>query len=185
MVPEALRATSLEAYLRHHLNLTPEFEAGRLDVERIAKIATLTMAYSEEYAATSHLVSLMGGLPLPSDEPQDFWFRLWQASGTPILMPGNIRHRVLSALQGDGKALADQLTTAMAEMSAQQRKAAGAVIGEALEGEGMWESSRGWLGEMWLQDVERTAWRILYARRENAEDTLEAQEKFRNGWENA
>lgn len=131
------------------------------------------MVHSEEYAATAHLVSLAGGLPIPSDEPRDFWFKLWQASGNPIFLPGNIRHQVLRSLQGDGKALADQLITALSEMSGPQRKAASAVIGEALEGTGMWGSSPGWLGDLWLQDVERTAWRILYARRENAENSLE------------
>ncbi|MGP3691069.1 hypothetical protein ACTVZO_41455 [Streptomyces sp. IBSNAI002] len=185
MVPEVRQPGSLAAYLRQHLNLTPEFQVGGLDVERIANIAMLAMAHSEEYSANAHLVSLVGGLPLPSDEPHDFWFKLWQASGNPIFLPGNIRHQVLRSLQGDGKALADQLITALSEMSAPQRKAASTVIGEALEEAGMWGSSPDWLGDLWLQDVERTSWRILYARRENAENSLEAQEQFRAGWKNA
>ncbi|MDQ0693597.1 MULTISPECIES: hypothetical protein [Streptomyces] len=63
----------------------------------------------------------MAALPVPSEEPQDCWFQLWQAADDPILLPANLRHQLLRAVDGDGAALADQLLSVVAEMSSDQR----------------------------------------------------------------
>ncbi|WP_326793437.1 hypothetical protein OHA79_44700 (plasmid) [Streptomyces sp. NBC_00841] len=124
MIPDVRQPESLGDYLLQHMNLTPDFGASSLSVEQIADIALIATAHSARYAATSHLVSLLAALPVPSDEPHDFWFQLWQASGTPVLMPVNIKHQVLRALDGDGAGLADQLMTAVADMDPKQRTTA-------------------------------------------------------------
>ncbi|MCX5130006.1 hypothetical protein [Streptomyces sp. NBC_00347] len=94
-------------------------------MEQVANVALLAMAHSDAYAATAHLVSLLGGLPVPSEESNDFWFRLWTASGSAIFMPANIRSQVLRALNGDGAGLAYQLLSAFEEMDQKQRASAG------------------------------------------------------------
>jgi len=180
MVPDVRQPESLADYLHQHLNLTPEFEAGGLNVEQVANVAILAMAHSDGYAANARLVSLMAGLPIPNDEPRDFWFRLWKASGTAIFMPANINHQVLRALRGDGAGLADQLLTAVSEMNSGQRAAAAIVIGEGLEEKNLSGYKTEVLGELWLRDVETTAWRVLYATRKP--DTWEDQQEFRDGW---
>ncbi|AJC62057.1 hypothetical protein [Streptomyces sp. 769] len=184
MVPEVLsagRSESLAGYLDQYLNLPLDFASGQLDVERIADVAVLAVAHSEAYGATGRLVNLLAGLPVPSDEPRDFWFRLWQASGSPIFMPPNINFQVLAALRGSGVALADQLLTAVSEMNDQQRSAAVEVIGDGLlESIDIARYKAARLGELWLRDVEMTAWRVLYADR--TPDSWEAQEKFRKAW---
>ncbi|MFD8714391.1 hypothetical protein ACFV07_28555 [Streptomyces anulatus] len=80
----------------------------------------MTMAQAPAYAGTARLVALMATLPVPSEEPQDFWFQLWQAADDPILVPANLRHQLLRAVDGDGAALADQLLSVVAEMSSDQ-----------------------------------------------------------------
>ncbi|WP_351233826.1 hypothetical protein [Streptomyces sp. NPDC002133] len=183
MVPAVHQPESLTAYLRQHLNLTPDFAAGQLSVEQIADIALLATAHSAHYAATSHLLSLVAGLPIPSDEPKDFWFQLWQASGTPVLMPTNVKGQILRALDGDGAGLADQLLTAMTDMNSEERTAAAALIGQHLaDHAGLPENEGPGLGELWLRDVDITAWRLLYADR--TRPTWESQTAFRNGWKN-
>ncbi|MFJ1784911.1 hypothetical protein ACIOML_11435 [Streptomyces anulatus] len=60
----------------------------------------------------------MATLPVPGEEPRDFWVHLWQADDDPILPPANLRHQLLRA--ADGIALADQLLSVVAEMSSDQ-----------------------------------------------------------------
>ncbi|MGO4459354.1 hypothetical protein AB4039_18960 [Streptomyces sp. M-16] len=180
MIPAVHHRESLADYLRYHLNLAPEVEASALDVERIARVAVLAVAHSEEYAATAHLVSLMGSLPVPSDEPRDFWFRLWQASGSAIFMPANIQGQVLRALRGDGLGLAFQLLNALTEMDRDQRVAAGLVIAEVLEEVDVSGFPPERIGEWWLSDVEATAWRILHADKKRV--TVASQKEFEAGW---
>ncbi|MFJ3205869.1 hypothetical protein [Streptomyces sp. NPDC086989] len=179
MVPEVHQPPSWGDYLHHHLNLTPEFEAGRLSVERVADVVMLAMAHSDGYAATAHLVSLMGSLPVPSDEPHDFWFELWQSSGSAYWMPGNVRHHVLRALRGDGAGLAHHLISALAEMDSERRAAAAKVIGGVLQ-EGLFGFPVWQLGQWWLRDVEETSWRVVYADRKRV--TLDEQREFEEGW---
>ncbi|MFF3326921.1 hypothetical protein [Streptomyces sp. NPDC002889] len=121
--------------------------------------------------------TLIAGLPLPSDEPKDLWFQLWQASGTPVFMPANIKHQVLRALDGDGAGLADQILTAVGDMSAEQRGAAAAVIGRHLAGYADHEGA--WLGERWLRDAETNAWQLVHAERNRP--TCESRSAFRDG----
>lgn len=183
MIPHVRQPESLGDYLLQHLNLTPDFEAGSLSVEQIADIALLATAHSAGYAATSHLVSLMAALPVPTEEPRDFWLQLWRASGTPVFMPVNIKHQVLRALEGDGAGLADQLMTAIADMDADQRTATAALISGHLADNGDLTPLEGpGLGELWLRDAEMTAWRLLHADRRTA--TWQAQTAFRDGWKN-
>ncbi|MFI6728657.1 hypothetical protein NRF20_45265 [Streptomyces sp. R-74717] len=68
-------------------------------------------------------------------------------------MPADINHQVLRALHRHGPGL--------------EKKDVGGYKAEALS-------------ELWLRDVETTAWRVLYATRKR--DTWEEQQEFRNGW---
>ncbi|MGW1551843.1 hypothetical protein [Streptomyces sp. NPDC002346] len=180
MVPDISQPETLAEFLDNYLNLTPEFECGRLSVEQIADVAMLAMAHSEGYAATAHLVSLWGGLPSPSDGDGDFWHRLWRASGTAIFLPANINHQVLRALSGDGVGLADQFLTAVSEMDAGERIAAALLLGEALEARDLSGYKPALLGELWLRDAETTAWKVLYAARKRT--TYDDQAEFQRGW---
>ncbi|WEH33468.1 hypothetical protein PZB75_08800 [Streptomyces sp. AM 4-1-1] len=97
-------------------------------------MALLTTAHCDRYIATRHMLPLLAGLPVPTDEPyEDFWFKLWQASGTAYFMPGNMGASVLPALDCDGVGLADRLLSAFDEMTAEQWDAAAKVIWEALD----------------------------------------------------
>ncbi|MER6522566.1 hypothetical protein ABT246_37765 [Streptomyces sp. NPDC001553] len=167
-------------YLRHHLNLSPEVEADHLDVDGIARVAVLAVAHSEEYAATAHLVSLVGSLPVPSDEPKDFWFRLFQASGSAIFLPANIKGQVLRALGGDGLGLALQMLNALTDMDRGQRAAAALVITEALKEVEVTGFPAERIGEWWLSDVESTAWRVLHATKKTVQ--VADQKDFEAGW---
>ncbi|MGW6941401.1 hypothetical protein ACWGF3_20715 [Streptomyces xanthophaeus] len=183
MIPAVHHPESLADYLRHHLNLSPEVEADHLDVDRIARVAVLAVAHSEGYAATAHLVSLMGSLPAPSEEPKDFWFRLFQASGSAIFLPANVRGQVLRALDGDGLGLAFQMLSALTDMDSDQRTAAALVIAEALEVVEVSGYPAETIGEWWLSDVESTAWRIMHAAKKTV--TVADQRAFEAGWRNS
>ncbi|MER6522570.1 hypothetical protein ABT246_37785 [Streptomyces sp. NPDC001553] len=180
MVPDVRQPHTFAEFLDVHLNLTPDFEAAGLSVEQVADVALLAVAHSDAYTATAHLVSLLGGLPVPKDEPNDFWFQLWQASGSPIFMPANISSQVLRALRGDGIALAYQLLSVFEEMNQEQRAAAGLVIGQALEENGVSGYKQVKLGEWWLRDAEATAWRVVYASQKRS--SVDDQSDFREGW---
>ncbi|AEN08660.1 MULTISPECIES: hypothetical protein [unclassified Streptomyces] len=97
---------SFAQLLERRLNLTPGFEAGRLEAEQVANLALLTGAQAPAYTGTARLVALMRSPPVPSEEPQDFWFKLWTEADDPVLLPGNLRHQLLRAVDGDGAALA-------------------------------------------------------------------------------
>lgn len=72
MIPDVHEPESLGDYLLQHMNLTPDFGASSLSVKQI-RHRPLATAHFAGYAATSHLVSLVAALPVPSDEPGDFW----------------------------------------------------------------------------------------------------------------
>ncbi|MEV8033621.1 hypothetical protein [Streptomyces sp. NPDC086182] len=81
MVSAPGQPASLGEYLDRYLNLPPGFE-GPFTVEHLADVALLATAHSAGYAATTHLVSLMTGIPVPTDETEEregFWF----SSGRP------------------------------------------------------------------------------------------------------
>ncbi|MFH9371162.1 hypothetical protein ACH4K8_36490 [Streptomyces anulatus] len=121
----------------------------------------------------------MAALPVPSDGPRDFWFQLWQAADDPVLLPANLRHQLLRAVDGDGAALADQLLSVVAGMSSDQRTAAAEVIGtEFLSG-----YETGYVGELWLREVESAAWQILHAY--SGRSTWDDQQEFLQGWKDA
>jgi hypothetical protein len=183
LVPRVNQPESFAKFLEHRLNVTPELEAGRLSAERIADVALLAGAHAPAYAATARLVSLMASLPLPSDESRDFWFQLWQAADDPVAMPANLRGQLLRAMDGDGAGLADQLLTLVAEMSTEQRLAAAEVIGTAIGTNHFSGYKDGYVGELWLREVESAAWQVLHAycgRR-----TWEEQQEFVRAWRNA
>ncbi|MFC8707169.1 hypothetical protein [Streptomyces anulatus] len=112
----------------------------------------MTMAQAPAYAGTARLVALMATLPVPSEEPQDHWFQLWQAADDPVLLPANLRHQMLRAVDGDGTALADQLLGAVAGMSSDQRTAAAELIGTAIGMEFLSGYEAGYVGELWLRE---------------------------------
>ncbi|WP_369149163.1 hypothetical protein [Streptomyces sp. R44] len=183
MVSSPRPPESLDEYLSRYMNLPSDFE-GQLRVDHVSKIALLATTHCDRYMATQHLVSLIAGLPVPTDEPyEDFWFRFWQASGSAYFMPGNMKASVLAALDYDGTGLADRFLSAFNEMSAEQWVAAATVIGEVLVERVAVPFMPRERGELWLRDVQLTSWRILYAARGSF--TWEQREAFRNGWKEA
>ncbi|WP_307679889.1 hypothetical protein [Streptomyces sp. V4I2] len=182
MVSAPRQPESLGDYLYRHLNLPLDFE-GPFTVKHLADVAVLATAHSAGYAATQHMVSLMAGIPVPTernDEREGFWFKFWQASGTAYFMPANMKHSVVAALDGDGTSLADRFLTGLSEMSPEQWAATASVVGTALEGRlsPLKEPERN--GELWLRDVQLTAWRVLYA--DHAPLGWEERMAFREEW---
>ncbi|MFF8034412.1 hypothetical protein [Streptomyces sp. NPDC016626] len=152
--------------MEHQLDLAPYLEAGQLDVERVAGIAMVAAAHSDGYAATGHLLGLLAALRAPTKAGERFWSDLWRSSGTAYLLPLNIKAPVLRSLAGEGTALARQVLSAVDEMTLPQRVAAGEVIGQALvESDHLPDLKTQVIGELWLRDIELTAWRVLHADR--------------------
>ncbi|MFH9551672.1 MULTISPECIES: hypothetical protein [Streptomyces] len=168
MLPEVRPhvSTALADQLEHQLNLAPHLEAGQLDVEGVAGIAVVAAAHSDGYAATGHLLGLLAALPAPTKAGERFWSDLWRSSGTAYLLPVNMKPQVLRSLEGEGTALARQILSAVDEMTPPQRAAAGEVIGQALaESDHLPDLKTQVIGELWLRDLELTAWRVLHADR--------------------
>ncbi|MFD8613413.1 hypothetical protein [Streptomyces sp. NPDC059631] len=160
----------LSHHLAQRLGLSPQLEGDRLDVERIADIAVLAAAHSDGYAAAAHLLGLLAALPAPTEAGEQFWSSLWRSSGTAYLLPANIKGLVLRSLAGEGAALAGQLLSAVDEMTPPQRIAASEVIGQALaESDHLPVLKSRVLGELWLRDLELTAWRVLHADHKSAD----------------
>ncbi|OIV39502.1 hypothetical protein BIV57_00220 [Mangrovactinospora gilvigrisea] len=169
------------------MNLPVDYPAEKLTVEQIAQVAALSAALNARYADQGHLLDLMAGLPAPeadgqeSGDREEFWFRLFHASGTAMLLPANLKGLLLYALRGEA-GLAGQWLGALQEMDQAQRKAAAEVIGEGLLAEADFRGDPpGQLGELWLRDVEATAWRVLYADR-RADRGPADREAFRDMW---
>ncbi|MDQ8707573.1 hypothetical protein RCO28_34645 [Streptomyces sp. LHD-70] len=182
LVPRVYQPQSFAGFLARRLNMTPEFEASNLSAEQVADLALLATAHAGSHAPTARLISLMSSLPVPSDEPRDFWFELWQVADNPILLPGNLRGQLLRAVEGDGVALADQLLTVVSGMNTEQRAAAAEVIGKAIGTDYLaYEAS--YIGELWLRDVESAAWQILHAYQ--CSGTWEEQQEFVQAWKDA
>ncbi|MFD3333928.1 hypothetical protein ACFWV1_14980 [Streptomyces sp. NPDC058700] len=183
MLPEVRPHVS--ATLAHQLErqwgLAPQLEAGRLDVERVGGIAVVAAAHSEGYAATGHILGLLAALPAPTKAGERFWSDLWRSSGTAYLLPGNIKALVLRSLAGEGTPLARQILSAVDEMTPPQRVAAGEVIGQALaESDHFPDLKEQVIGELWLRDLELTAWRVLHADR--GSDDPAARKAFLDAW---
>ncbi|MFH9707026.1 hypothetical protein ACH4MW_00295 [Streptomyces luteogriseus] len=168
MLPEVRPHVSaaLADQLDHQLDLDPHLEAAQLDVERDAGIAVVAAAHSDGYAATGHLLGLLAALPTPTKVGERFWSDLWGSSGTAYLPPVNIKAPVLRSLAGEETALARLVFSAVDEMTPPQRVAAGEVIGQALvESDHLPDLTSQVIGELWLRDLELTAWRALHADR--------------------
>ncbi|MEU8455292.1 hypothetical protein [Streptomyces griseoaurantiacus] len=159
-------STALADQLEHQLDLAPHLEAGRLDVEGVAGIAVVAAAHSDGYAATGHLLGLLAALPAPTEAGERFWSDLWRSSGTAYLLPVNMKAQVLRSLEGEGTALARQILSAIDVMTPPQRVAAGEVIGQALaESDHLPDLKTQVIGELWLRDLELTAWHVLHVDR--------------------
>ncbi|WP_405914681.1 hypothetical protein [Streptomyces sp. NBC_00728] len=183
MLPEVRPhvSTPLTSQLEHQLGLAPHFEAGRLDVERVAGIAVVAAAHSDGYAATGHLLGLLAALPAPTKAGEHFWSELWRSSGTAYLLPANIKTLVLRSLAGEGTALARQILSAVDQMTPPQRVAASEVIGQALvESDDFPDLKTEVIGELWLRDLELTAWRVLHADRRS--DDPVGRKAFLDAW---
>ncbi|MDQ0793439.1 hypothetical protein [Streptomyces sp. B1I3] len=186
MLPEVLPHVSatLTGQLEHQLGLAPNRGAGHLDVERVAGIAVVAAAHSGGYAAIGHLLGLLAALPAPTEAGERFWSDLWRSSGTAYLLPATIKAEVLRALAGEGTALARQILSAVDEMTPPQRVAAGEVIGQALaESDHLPDLKTQVIGELWLRDLELTAWHVLHADRRADDPT--GRKAFLEAWTNA
>ncbi|MEU7282062.1 hypothetical protein AB0A69_25290 [Streptomyces sp. NPDC045431] len=165
------------------MGLAPHQEASRLDVERVADIAVVAAAHSDGYAATAHLLGLLAALPAPTEAGEHFWSDLWRSSGTAYLLPANIKTLVLRSLAGEGAGLARQILSAVDEMTPPQHMAAGEVIGQALaESDHLPDLKAQVIGELWLRDLELTAWRVVHADRKSA--GFDGREAFLDAWTN-
>ncbi|WP_327410424.1 hypothetical protein OG458_35875 [Streptomyces sp. NBC_01281] len=183
MLPEVRPhvSTPLTIQLEHQLGLAPQHEAGRLDVEGVAGIAVVAAAHSDGYAATGHLLGLLAALPAPTKAGEHFWSEMWRSSGTAYLLPANIKTLVLRSLTGDGTALARQILSAVDQMTPPQRLAASEVVGQALvESDDFPDLKTEVIGELWLRDLELTAWRVLHADRRS--DDPAGRKAFLDAW---
>ncbi|MEU2334646.1 hypothetical protein ABZ608_13745 [Streptomyces sp. NPDC013172] len=186
MLPEVRPyvSSALADQLEHQLDLAPHIEAAQLDVEGVAGVAVVAAAHSDGYAATGHLVGLLAALPAPTAAGEHFWSDLWRSSGTAYLLPVNIKDAVLRSLAGEGAALARQILSAVDEMTPPQRVAAGEVIGQALvESDHLPDLKTQVIGELWLRDLELTAWRVLHADRRS--DDPAGRKAFLDAWTSA
>ncbi|GHI73272.1 hypothetical protein Snoj_71900 [Streptomyces nojiriensis] len=186
MLPEFRSHASapLSHQLEQRLGLDPRLEAGRIDVERVADIAVVASAHSDGYAATAHLLGLLAALPAPTEAGERFWSDLWRTSGSLYLLPANIKTFVLSSLAGEGTGLAGQILSAVDEMTPPQRVAAGEVIGQALaESDHLPDLKTQVIGELWLRDLELTAWRVLHAEHKAADPA--ERKAFLDAWRRA
>ncbi|MEV5386447.1 hypothetical protein [Streptomyces sp. NPDC052721] len=88
---------------------------------------------------------------------------------------------MLRSLAGEGTALARQILSAVDEMTPPQRFAAGEVIGQALvESDHLPDLKTQVIGELWLRDLELTAWRVLNADRRS--DDPAGRKAFLDAW---
>lgn len=150
-------SASLRVQLEHRLGLAPDLGASHLDVERVVGIAVVAAAHSGGYAATGHLLgrwprdrrTLLVGLV------EVVRYRL------PATRPYQDRRTAGPGRRGT--ALARQILSAVDEMTPPQRVAAGG-IGQALaESDHFPPLETQVIGELWLRDLELTAWHVLHA----------------------
>lgn len=183
MLPEfrSHASTPLAHQLEQRLGLPHHLRADGLDVQRVADVAVVAAAHSDGYAAAAHLLGLLAALPSPTGAGERFWSDLWRSSGTAYLLPAALKEPVLSALDGEGTRLARQVLSAVGEMTPSQRVAAGEVIGQALgESDRLPDLKTQVIGELWLRDLELTAWRVLHADHRSADP--EGRKAFLAAW---
>ncbi|WP_371666807.1 hypothetical protein OG985_03820 [Streptomyces sp. NBC_00289] len=88
---------------------------------------------------------------------------------------------MLQSLAGEGTALARQILSAIDEMTPPQRLAAGEVIGQALaESDRLPDLKTQVIGELWLRDLELTAWHVLHA--DHRWDDPAGRKAFLDAW---
>ncbi|MET8011764.1 hypothetical protein ABZU86_06930 [Streptomyces sp. NPDC005271] len=91
---------------------------------------------------------------------------------------------MLRSLAGEGTPLARQILSAVDEMTPPQRVAAGEAIGQALaESDHLPDLKTQVIGELWLRDLELTAWRVLHADRRW--DDPAGRQAFVDAWTSA
>ncbi|NJP65931.1 hypothetical protein [Streptomyces spiramenti] len=186
MLPNYFNTKPLADYMRHDLKIPADQEAGSLSAGRVGRIAALAAASSAAYAATGHLLALVALLPTPAaagegtGDQQDFWLRLTKAAGSATLLPGNIKIGVVAALDGHGAGLADRLLDAVGTMSTEHRAATALLVGEHLTDSGGFPGPASTTGELWLRDVELTAWQVIHNYRRPP--TRQARDQFRDAW---
>ncbi|MFH9466845.1 hypothetical protein ACH4LT_06055 [Streptomyces clavifer] len=184
MLPEVRPHLSapLTDQLEHQLGPAPE--TSQLDMDRVTGIAVVAAAHSGGYAAIGRLLGLLAALPAPTEVGERFWSDLWRSSGTAYLLPATIKVGVLESLTGEGTTLARQILSAVDEMTPPQRLAAGEVIGQALiESDHLPDLKTHVIGELWLRDLELTAWHVLHADRRS--DDPAGRKAFLEAWSNA
>ncbi|NJQ05111.1 hypothetical protein [Streptomyces lonarensis] len=186
MLPNYFNTKPLADYMRHDLNIPADREAGSLSAGRVGRIAALAAASSAAYAATGHLLALLALLPAPApaeegdEDRRTFWTDLRRASGASALLPANLRIGVVAALDGHGAGLATRLLGAFGGMSTDQRVATALLVGEHLTNGDDFPGPASTTGELWLRDVELTAWQIIHHHRRPP--TRQAREQFREAW---
>jgi hypothetical protein len=172
---------SLEEYLRDRLNLPLEFD--QLTVKHVADIALVAASDAEDFAATGHLLSLLSVLPNPTDD--EFWRALWNASGDAYLLPANLKHLVLRAVDGDAAGLAGQIMSAFEAMNPTDRAAVADLVGDTLASSIALTFNKQLIGGLWLSDLERTAWRVLLATYTPTKSVEQAQSDLHEAWKDA
>ncbi|MET7503244.1 hypothetical protein [Streptomyces microflavus] len=186
MLPEVRPhvSTPLTDQLEHQLGPASDLGTCQLDVAHVAGIAVVAAAHSGGYAAIGHLLGLLAALPAPTQAGERFWSDLWRSSGSAYLLPVTIKAAVLQSLTGEGTALARQILSAVDEMTPPQRVAAAEVIGQALvESDHLPDLKTQVIGELWLRDLELTAWHVLHADRRS--DDPAGRKAFLEAWSNA
>lgn len=131
----------------------------------------------------------MGGaaLPLPgTPEGSEFWRSLWDAGGDAALNidPASAGGPFFNYLiNGNEGGIAGRVLCFLEELDDEQHDAVAEVIGAALRKSTFGPSGRH-LGELWLRDVETTAWLVLLACR-RAHETADDRKRFLEAWSNA
>ncbi|MEW5542112.1 hypothetical protein AB1339_31240 [Streptomyces cyaneofuscatus] len=160
-------------------------DTGGLTTEHVAKVAAAAACdVSYDQAANGHLVDLFAALPLPgTTEGQDFWRTLVEAGGQSAwnLVPANAGGPFFDYLLGGNESgIAGRVLSFFEELSDAQRDAVASVIGDALDVQG----GARYIGRLWLQDAETTAWHVVLASRKR-HVTGEDRERFLQAWRDA
>ncbi|MFF1258991.1 MULTISPECIES: hypothetical protein [unclassified Streptomyces] len=179
----------LEQHLTESLNAPLDWpEGGGLTIGHVARIATATScdtAYSR--AANGHLIDLFAALPLPgSTEGKAFWDRVREAGGSASwnIIPANMGGPFFGRVQNGNEAgIASRVLSFLAELTPSQRTAMAEVVGSVLDDGTIGVSGR-YGGELWLRDVEMSAWHVALASRREFE-TPQDRERFFEAWRQA
>ncbi|GGO54651.1 hypothetical protein [Streptomyces lasiicapitis] len=154
-------------------------------IAHIAAAAACDVSYNQ--AANGHLVDLFAALPLPgTPEGREFWDALTLAGGQAVwnIVPGNAGGPFFDyLLNGNEGGIAGRVLGFLDELDDKQRDAVAKVIGDALDHRVFVGGAR-YLGKLWLQDAETTAWHVLLASGVSQEGE-EGRQRFLEAWRNA